>query len=347
MEKRAADIRKYILHNLQEHPVDVVRLATEHFGISRQSIARHINTLIVDGAITATGHTKARQYKLKPIVSQTFTLDVVPGLEEDIVWRQYVLPLMVGVKKNVLDICQYGFTEILNNVKDHSESKSVYIDIERNAINIEMSIDDKGVGIFNKIQNKFGLHDPRHALFELTKGKLTSEEARHTGEGIFFTSRMFDEFSILSGTLFFNRTNRTDSDWLIEVEDRVQHDGTLVTMEINPDAGQIMTDIFTKAESGQLSRDFSRTHVPVKVARYGNEQLVSRSQAKRVLARFERFKEVLLDFQGVDEVSPAFVDEIFRVFQTEHPEINILGINASPEIQQLIDRTRHAVFTPE
>jgi len=36
----------------------------------------------------------------------------------------------------------------------------------------------------------------------LAKGKLTTDPKRHSGEGIFFSSRMFDEFDILSGGVF-------------------------------------------------------------------------------------------------------------------------------------------------
>jgi hypothetical protein len=52
----------------------------------------------------------------------------------------------------------------------------------------------------------------------------------------------------------------------------------------------------------------------VRLAKYGNDQLISRSQAKRLLARIELFKIVLFDFSGVETIGQAFADEIFRVF---------------------------------
>ena len=55
---------------------------------------------------------------------------------------------------------------------------------------------------------------------------------------------------------------------------------------------------------------FSRTHVPVALARVGEEKLVSRSQAKRLLARLDRFENVVLDFIGVESIGQAFADEI-------------------------------------
>ena len=96
---------------------------------------------------------------------------------------------------------------------------------------------DHGVGIFEKLQKHFGLVDQRTVLLELAKGKLTSDEVRHSGEGIFFTSRMFDEFTIRSGNLFYRKQRNDDWGWLIETEDYVEHyQGTVVTMRISTNA---------------------------------------------------------------------------------------------------------------
>jgi hypothetical protein len=83
---------------------------------------------------------------------------------------------------------------------------------------------------------------------------------------------------------------------------------------------------------------FTRTHVPVSLARFGDDNLVSRSQAKRLLARFDRFKEVMLDFERVEMVGQAFADEIFRVFQLQHPDVHLSWLNASPQVERMIRR---------
>jgi anti-anti-sigma regulatory factor len=66
--------------------------------------------------------------------------------------------------------------------------------------------------------------------------------------------------------------------------------------------------------------------------------LVSRSQAKRLLSRIDRFKTVILDFKGVDSIGQAFADEIFRVFAMKNKDINLLHVNASREVEQMIMR---------
>ena len=82
---------------------------------------------------------------------------------------------------------------------------------------------------------------------------------------------------------------------------------------------------------------------PIKLAQYGDGSLVSRSQAKRILSRFERFKTVVLDFTDVPFIGQAFADQIFRVFQNEHPEIELIPANTSPLVEGVIRR----VLSPE
>jgi hypothetical protein len=82
--------------------------------------------------------------------------------------------------------------------------------------------------------------------------------------------------------------------------------------------------------------------VPVRLGLYEGERLVSRSQAKRILNRVERFRYVILDFAGVDTIGPAFADEVFRVFANRHPEISLMAINESEQIGRMINRARYS-----
>ena len=329
-------IREFILRNVAEHPRDINVVAAKQFGISRAATGRYTAKLIDEGLLIAEGKTRSRIYKLKSLAHVAFELDVNQAMSEDTVWRFRILPSVKGVPQNVVNICQYGFTEILNNVIDHSESVDVYISYSQTYKNIEILICDRGIGIFEKIRKDFNLPDARSALLELSKGKLTSNTTRHTGEGIFFTSRMFDEFSIRSGNLFYTRVKQKGADWLVETQDLFEYcQGTRVNMVISTDAAWTTKEVFDQYQGDDVR--FRRTHVPIKLGLYPGEQLVSRSQAKRILSRFENFSEVLLDFSGVEGIGQAFADEIFRVFASDHPEIALIAINTDPEVKRSID----------
>jgi len=68
------------------------------------------------------------------------------------------------------------------------------------------------------------------------------------------------------------------------------------------------------------------------------ETLFARSQAKRLLAGVDSFREVLLDFKDVKNIGPAFSDEIFRVFANAHPGVKLSWINANPSVEKMIKR---------
>jgi hypothetical protein len=228
---------------------------------------------------------------------------------------------------------------MFNNAVDHSAGRWIQVTIKKTAATTEMTVTDDGVGIFRKIHAELGLLDERHAILELSKGKLTTDPKRHSGEGIFLTSRMFDEFEILSGGAFFTPRHGSSTDWMLERKQPKA--GTSVFMNLNNHTARTTKKVFNKYISGD-DCDFSKTVVPVDLARYGNDKLISRSQAKRVLARVELFKTVVFDFNGVDSIGQAFSDEIFRVFANEHPGIQLHSINTKSEVRRMIDRVRSA-----
>jgi len=331
------EISKFILENVAEHPTNITALTAEKFGITRQAILRHLKKMLADGSLVATGQTKDRRYSFNPAnITHTREFQLV-GLEEDKVWRAEIRPLLKDAPKNVLAICQYGFTEIVNNAIDHSGGSRIQVLVTNTPAEITLTVSDDGVGIFRKIQHDLGLDDERHAILELSKGKLTTDPRRHSGEGIFFSSRMFDTFSIFSHQIVFFHAE--SGDWLLEDEINApkQHlQGTTVVMQIRPDSTRTTQSVFDVFANPEQDFGFSKTQIPVFLAQYGDENLVSRSQAKRLLARVERFREVVFDFKGVSMIGQAFADEVFRVFQNQNPQVHLTWINASEQVERMI-----------
>jgi anti-sigma regulatory factor (Ser/Thr protein kinase) len=272
-------------------------------------------------------------------------LSMTEVIDEARVWVMQVEPQLRDLPRNVLGIGMHGFTEMLNNAREHSGGTGVEIGLARDEERIRLWVADDGLGVFEKVREAAGLADVRESILELAKGKLTTDPAHHSGEGIFFTSRMFDRFELRANRLTF--IHEVDGeDWLVEDEPK-NGAGTRAIMEIATTSARTAKEVFDRfanPESGDYA--FSKTHVPVKLVRYGDEGLVSRSQAKRVLARFEKFAEVMLDFSGVDAIGPAFADEIFRIFPAAHPGINLIAIHAGDEVMTMIHRARGAGAGP-
>jgi len=335
LRERGEDVRRYIVENVERHPHDIAKRVAEKFSISRQAANKHLKRLIAEKALIETGTTRKKAYKLFPLVTWGAVYERSERLAEDLVWRDAILPVLGRLPDNVINIWHYGFTEMFNNAIDHSEAAEIYIQIKKTAASTQMLVADNGVGIFRKIQIELKLLDERHAVLELSKGKLTTDPARHSGEGIFFSSRMFDSFDISSGGVYFTHKFGDDEDWILESGRTDTR--TLVWMKLNNHTARTTKRIFDQYTSGD-QYGFNKTIVPVKLAQYGNDNLISRSQAKRLLARVELFKIVIFDFKGVAAIGQAFADEIFRVFAMQHPEIELTSVNENADVSDMIKR---------
>ena len=98
------------------------------------------------------------------------------------------------------------------------------------------------------------------AIEELFKGKLTTDSLHHLGEGIFFTSRMMDDFLILSdGKVFcINRYNES-----ILNDIGMQTAGTVVYMSLSNMSTKTAKECFEVSscqtvENGTPGRALSR-----------------------------------------------------------------------------------------
>lgn len=331
------EVEAFILREVEAHPQDIARITAKRFDISRQAVNRFLRELVVGGILSLEGQTSRSRYTLIPLRKESFTLPL-QGLQEDAVWRSHLAALLDDLPPNVRGIWEYAASEMINNAIDHSNGTELALDVERNAARTRVVLRDNGIGIFRKIKEACHLEDERHAVLELAKGKLTTDPRRHTGEGIFFTSRMLDDFAILSGDVHFTHKFGEEEDWIAQLEKPAA--GTAVFMLLANDSPRTSQEIFESFASEKNDYGFNKTVVPVRLARQGLEQLVSRSQAKRLLSRIDRFHIVIFDFADVDSIGPAFADEIFRVFARAHPNIRLLDLHAAAPVKHMIARAR-------
>ncbi len=330
---RSDEIDAALLRAVTAHPRDLIATVASELGLSRARISMQARSLVAGKHLHKQGTTR-------PVYSlgshRRFARDYArAGLAEDRVWYDDMLPLLEHLPRNLLDIAGHGVTEMVNNAIDHSGANVVNVSMECDDRQLSIVVQDAGVGIFRKIARALGLPDQRLALLELAKGKLTTDPQRHSGEGIFFTSRMFDVYRIESGELIFDHDASHDADRLDESE---EVEGTRVVMQIPTDSARTARSVIDQFSSGPDEYSFARTIVPVRLAKIGDENLVSRSQAKRLLQRVDRFRHVVLDFSEVGSIGQAFADEIFRVFANAHPEVELIPTHAVPEVQQMIRR---------
>ena len=256
-------IKEFILGQVLDHPKDIVPLTVKQFKVTPTTVHRHLNKLLRQGEVVKTGRTRGASYFLKSSLHKKLEFSIKPGLEEHQVWMDYLHDAFSILPENIYAICNYGFSEMFNNAIDHSQGTRIAVRSKIKDDVLKLNIYDNGVGIFNKVKNAFGLENERSSILELTKGKLTTDPDHHTGEGIFFTSRAVDEFSIVSSSLTYSKNNLED-DWFIETPNHpIKGTGIFLTLCIG--SNRKLKDIFrqysTLDKEGSIL-NFDKTHIP-------------------------------------------------------------------------------------
>lgn len=255
------------------------------------------------------------------------------GLAEDQVWLRIAKDLDLPSQTPAYKILSYAFMEILNNAIDHSQSESVRIAwwVHQSAWGFQ--IDDDGIGAFANLKQGLHLENEFEAVQELTKGKRTTDPDRHTGEGIFFTSKAVDLFQLTSTGVRWTVDNLRDDVALGSV---AETRGTTVFCQLDPHTERDLAMVFKHFTSSDHA--FVRTRPVVKLFGLGLT-FVSRSEARRLLDGLDRgFEEVEVDFSGVQDVGQGFVDELLRVWPNSHPGKAIIPINMNPAVEFMVKR---------
>jgi hypothetical protein len=315
--------------------------------VSRQFAHKQLAALVKRGQLQKIGTTRGAYYiKTAPgqpkgaagttgAIAQKLRTQ---GLEEDQVMHalETTAAPLKRLSPPAKKIVHYAFCEMLNNAIEHSRAKYAEILLAEAGSTFYFEVIDRGIGIFASIRKKFGLKDDFEALQELLKGKSTTAKEKHSGEGVFFTSKAADRFTIESAKLRLTIDNLENDVFVNETPFRK---GTKIGFSINRHTKRSLLPIF-KAYTDEEYR-FSKTKVTVKLYEHNVEQ-VSRSQARRLLFGLEKFQTIILDFTKVKGIGQAFADEIFRVFAKGHPKISLQPVNASRSVLFMINRARTA-----
>lgn len=317
---------------------DIVRA----LNISRQTAAEHLRKLAQAKIVIKMGSTIDSYYvpyrastaasQQYPAFSKTFR---IKGLQEDKIFSLIAdeLKLSKQISKSAFEITSYAFTEMLNNAMDHSGAPKVKCAFSLKNGNVGFVVTDRGKGAFETIRKRFHLKDHYEAIESLLKGKQTADPIRHSGQGIFFTSKIADRFLLKNARLglFFENDNGDLS--VKELPKLVR--GTEVSFEIKMKSKKSLKALFNEYSNEDF--EFDKTKIEIRLSPK-QALYVSRSEAKRLIIGLDKFRRIELDFSGVPMVGQAFADEIFRVFAKSHPKIEIIPIHMNRPVEFMIKR---------
>lgn len=335
-EKREQIIFRF-LKEIKYQPHRSIAAICQSLGISKQTGYRYTQALEREGVLYKPAGSS--HYKLRAKNIFRFRIPNL-GLDESVVYDENIAPHIRFLPSAGIRKVKYASQEMINNVIEHSEGAFLGIIVQEDAVSVRLIISDDGIGIFKKIADTFSLPSMNDAILELDKGKCTTDPKRHTGEGIFFSSKMFDLFFIQANQLTYIARNSQSRSFLLEDIKGQRLRGTRISMELTKDDTGSIDDIFRQYSDGTTFA-FNKTVVSVVhlIDRRNTTDmtLVSRSQARRLLHRFDRFSSVVLDFAEIESIGQGFADEIFRVYRREHPEVEISFIRANSSIRRMIE----------
>lgn len=334
-------IKHYILEQVDAGCKDVVKKTVNAFEMTPTSVYRYIKEMETDGILTKKGH----KYSLTEI-NNSFLYRTGEVQDEMEILKRDLEPLFAECSENVQRIWRYGLSEMINNVLDHSESQGFAILVRKTYMSTSVIIADNGVGIFRKIKEYYTMPSLEDAISELFKGKLTTDKLNHSGEGIFFTSNAMDVFAAISDGRIFTRNKFEEVSVDVQIPSldsdntsKKKGEGTIILLKLSNFSKKTIAkvmDRFSNDENG-----FYKTIIPIK--NLFDDYPVSRSQAKRLVRRCESFREVVLDFEGVDDAGQGFMHELFVVFGNSHPDIKLVPLHTNSKVQRMIQHVTNTV----
>lgn len=260
------------------------------------------------------------------------------GLQEDLPWSRDFAPHFM-LPPEVARMARHAFTELLNNAVDHSGGTQVTVSMRQTPLQLQLLVSDDGCGLFERIADAHAIADPTLAMLELSKGKLTSQPDRHTGRGLFFSSRLADVFDLHANASAFQYRGWDHRGWFKSRP--LARQGTSVYLAIALDTPRTLDAVLRAHSLDGDGYGFDRTVVPLRLLADGDGgALDSRALARRVAARLQRFRRAELDFTGIGEIGHGFADELFRVAAHGHPALQMVPVGAVPRVTAMIDAVR-------
>lgn len=319
-----------------QHPQDLPAHLAQTLQVSRGTARKALQRLVALGWLRREGTARSTPYR-PGLLRQVVKRYALAGLQEDTPWSRDFAPCM-NLPEAVQRIAQHIFGELLNNAIDHSGGQSVTVSLRQTPSHVQLLVSDDGCGVFDQLARSFALDDPALAMLEISKGKLTSQPARHAGRGLFFTSRLADVFDLHANDTAFQHRLWDGGGW--RPGRALKRRGTSVYAAVALDTTRSLDAVLKTYSLDGAGYGFERTVVPLRLMAAPGVGLDSRAQARRIAARLQQFRRAEVDFEGVPAIGHSFADELFRVLPPQIDGVDLVPMNMTPAVAAMVASVR-------
>jgi anti-sigma regulatory factor (Ser/Thr protein kinase) len=342
MSKRQVPRVDVIRRAIERSPSVSMRELIEATGLTRPGVLYHLKDLIETGDVEYVDKTRGRSVRYRVAYDNRWVREVSAGMTEHALWRELQNNILgPSMNRQARATHEFVFGEMVNNVIDHAQSTLLTITHRTRDGDTWLSVSDNGIGIFKHIAAVQGLRDEFSSIRMLQSGAFTTDPESHTGQGLFFSSRAVDRFTVSSGSLTWI-TDNIAGEQTVELH-QSQGVGTTVTWQLRDDTDRSLAglfEFFSIADDDDIPQ-FAVTSIAISASLEGS-QILARSQARELLQGKDMFQVIILDFANVSSIGQGFADEIFRVYPSRHERVSVVDVNANPAVSWMIGRAKEA-----
>jgi hypothetical protein len=173
--------------NLHSH--DLIRALAHRYQVSHSTASATIKKLELAGAIIRSGPATRPVFEPSSNVVVMHSYSLPLHNEEEIWSRDYAPYLLTGLSQQQRELIHDGFVAIANNASLYSRGSALHVIIEQSLNNIEMTLQDNGVGVFKHIA-------PAHPEMTTATELLNAQMSVHPHRSITVLAPKFDYFQI-------------------------------------------------------------------------------------------------------------------------------------------------------
>lgn len=214
------EAKAWVSTMIHSHSHDLIKALAHRYQVSGSTASATIKKLETSGLIKRSGPVNRPLFELSSDIEIMHSYSL-PLLDEEQIWQRDFAPFFqAGLTKNQQALIHAGFVAIANNASAHSRGSTLHVIAELSMNNIEMTLQDNGIGIFKKIA-------PEHPEMSTSTELLNAQMSVHQNRSITVLVGQFDYFQIEANGLHFPEELAADSD-----DDELFEQGTTVIMSL-------------------------------------------------------------------------------------------------------------------